>query len=162
MISIFWSKKALEIYFKENLQNTVRSKLCAHFAVKWINVISRSTFVRFFLIFQKIGRTVHVFLKRNQYLTYVVIRKLTKTFKITIWKRFIMVEAKKKGHAMVLTAEERDKKFRETLWHLVAQSGRSERQICQQLGPKQRIYKQAAQRQSRSVLQGDPGTGWVL
>ena len=45
-----------------------------------------------------------------------------------------MVEAKKKGHAMVLTAEERDKKFRETLWHLVAQSGRTERQICQQLG----------------------------
>lgn len=35
---------------------------------------------------------------------------------------------------MALTAEERDKKFRETLWHLVNQSGRSERQICQQLG----------------------------
>lgn len=45
-----------------------------------------------------------------------------------------MVEAKKKGHAMALAAEERDKKFRETLWHLVVQSGRSERQICQQLG----------------------------
>ena len=45
-----------------------------------------------------------------------------------------MVEAKKKGHAMALAAEERDKKFRGTLWHLVVQSGRSERQICQQLG----------------------------
>ena len=45
-----------------------------------------------------------------------------------------MVEAKKKGCAVALTAEERDKKFRETLWCLVAQSGRSERQICQQLG----------------------------
>ena len=45
-----------------------------------------------------------------------------------------MVEAKKKGHAMALTAEERDKKFRGTLWYLIAQSGRSERQICQQLG----------------------------
>ena len=45
-----------------------------------------------------------------------------------------MVEAKKKGRAVALTAEERDKKFRETLWRLVDQSGRSERQICQQLG----------------------------
>ena len=45
-----------------------------------------------------------------------------------------MVEAKKKGYDMALTAEESDKKFRETLWYLVAQSGRSERQICQQLG----------------------------
>ena len=45
-----------------------------------------------------------------------------------------MVETKKKGHAMALTAEERNKKLRETLWYLVAQSGRSERQICQQLG----------------------------
>ena len=45
-----------------------------------------------------------------------------------------MVAAKKKGYAKALTAAERDKKFRETLWYLVAQSGRSERQICQQLG----------------------------
>ena len=45
-----------------------------------------------------------------------------------------MVEEKKQGYAMALTAEERDKKFRETLWRLVVQSGRSERQICQQLG----------------------------
>ena len=45
-----------------------------------------------------------------------------------------MVEAKKKGCAMALTAEERNKKFRETLWYLVVQSGRSERQICHQLG----------------------------
>lgn len=45
-----------------------------------------------------------------------------------------MVEAKKKGRAVALTAEERDKKFRETLWYLVAQSERSERKICEQLG----------------------------
>ena len=45
-----------------------------------------------------------------------------------------MVEEKKQGYAVALTAEERDKKFRETLWRLVVQSGRSERQICQQLG----------------------------
>ena len=45
-----------------------------------------------------------------------------------------MVEAKKKGCAMALTAEEKDNKFRETLWRLIDQSGRSERQICQQLG----------------------------
>ena len=45
-----------------------------------------------------------------------------------------MVEAKKKGCAMALTAEERDNKFRETLWRLVDQSGRSERKICEQLG----------------------------
>ena len=45
-----------------------------------------------------------------------------------------MVEEKKKGYAMAPTAAERDKKFRETLWCLVAQSRRSERQICQQLG----------------------------
>ena len=45
-----------------------------------------------------------------------------------------MVEEKKQGYAVALTAEERDKKFRETLWYLVAQSGRSERQICHQLG----------------------------
>ena len=45
-----------------------------------------------------------------------------------------MVEAKKKGRAVASTVEEMDKKFRETLWQLVEQSGRSERQICQQLG----------------------------
>ena len=45
-----------------------------------------------------------------------------------------MVEEKKQGYAVALTAEERGKKFRETLWRLVVQSGRSERQICQQLG----------------------------
>ena len=45
-----------------------------------------------------------------------------------------MVEEKKQGCAMALTAEKRDKKFRETLWHLVDQSGRSERKICEQLG----------------------------
>ena len=45
-----------------------------------------------------------------------------------------MVEEKKQGYAVALTAEERDKKFRETLWCLVDQSGRSERKICEQLG----------------------------
>ena len=29
---------------------------------------------------------------------------------------------------------EKDRKFREALWHLVDQSGKTERQICQQLG----------------------------
>ena len=45
-----------------------------------------------------------------------------------------MVEEKKQDYAVALTAEERDNKFRETLWRLVDQSGRSERRICQQLG----------------------------
>ena len=32
------------------------------------------------------------------------------------------------------TSAEKDRKFRETLWHLVNQSERTERQICQRLG----------------------------
>lgn len=36
--------------------------------------------------------------------------------------------------SLVSTPAEKDKIFRETLWHLVEQSGRSERKICQQLG----------------------------
>ena len=32
------------------------------------------------------------------------------------------------------TITEKDKKFREALWHLVERSERTERQICQQLG----------------------------
>ena len=32
------------------------------------------------------------------------------------------------------TITEKDKKFRKALWHLVEQSERTERQICQQLG----------------------------
>ena len=36
--------------------------------------------------------------------------------------------------SLVSTPAEKDKKFRETLWHLVEQSGRSERKICQQFG----------------------------
>ena len=45
-----------------------------------------------------------------------------------------MVEEKKQGYAKTLTADERDKRFRETLWYLVDQSGKSERKICEQLG----------------------------
>ena len=45
-----------------------------------------------------------------------------------------MVETQEIGYAVASTVEEMDKKFRETLWQLVEQSGRSERQICQQLG----------------------------
>lgn len=36
--------------------------------------------------------------------------------------------------SLVSTPAEKDKKFRETLWRLIEQSGRPERQICQQLG----------------------------
>lgn len=36
--------------------------------------------------------------------------------------------------SLVTISAEKDRKFRETLWHLVDQSGRTERQICQQLG----------------------------
>ena len=45
-----------------------------------------------------------------------------------------MVEEKKQGYAKTLTADERDKRFRETLWYLVDRSGKSERKICKQLG----------------------------
>ena len=34
----------------------------------------------------------------------------------------------------VSASVEKDRKFREALWHLVDQSGKTERQICQQLG----------------------------
>ena len=40
----------------------------------------------------------------------------------------------KENTSLVLTPAEKDKRFRETLWHLIEQSGKSERQICQQLG----------------------------
>ena len=40
----------------------------------------------------------------------------------------------KENTSLVSTPAEKDKIFRETLWHLVEQSGRSERKICQQLG----------------------------
>ena len=40
----------------------------------------------------------------------------------------------KENTSLVSTPAEKDKKFRETLWRLIEQSGRSERQICQQLG----------------------------
>lgn len=45
-----------------------------------------------------------------------------------------MIEAKRNSYAGALTVEERDKKFRDALWRLIEESGRSERQICQQLG----------------------------
>ena len=40
----------------------------------------------------------------------------------------------KENTSQMITLEEKDRKFREALWRLVDQSGRSERQICQQLG----------------------------
>ena len=40
----------------------------------------------------------------------------------------------KENTSQMSTLEEKNRKFREALWHLVDQSGRSERQICQQLG----------------------------
>lgn len=40
----------------------------------------------------------------------------------------------KENTGQMITLAEKDRKFREALWHLVDQSGRSERQICQQLG----------------------------
>ncbi len=40
----------------------------------------------------------------------------------------------KENTGQMTTLAEKDRKFRETLWYFVAQSGRSERQICQQLG----------------------------
>ena len=40
----------------------------------------------------------------------------------------------KENTSLLPTSTEKDKKFRETLWHLIEQSGKSERQICQQLG----------------------------
>lgn len=40
----------------------------------------------------------------------------------------------KENTSLVPTTAEKDKKFRETLWNLIEQSGRSERQICQKLG----------------------------
>lgn len=44
-----------------------------------------------------------------------------------------MSKAKEDIGLMPILAE-KDKKFREALWHLVDQSERTERQICQQLG----------------------------
>ena len=40
----------------------------------------------------------------------------------------------KENTSQMITLAEKDRKFREALWRLVDQSGRSERQICQQLG----------------------------
>lgn len=40
----------------------------------------------------------------------------------------------KENTGQMTTLAEKDRKFREALWYLVDQSGRSERQICQQLG----------------------------
>ena len=40
----------------------------------------------------------------------------------------------KENTGQMTTLAEKDRKFREALWYLVEQSGRSERQICQQLG----------------------------
>lgn len=40
----------------------------------------------------------------------------------------------KENTSLMPTSVEKDKKFRETLWYLIEQSGRSERKICQQLG----------------------------
>ena len=40
----------------------------------------------------------------------------------------------KENTGQMTTLSEKDRKFREALWYLVDQSGRSERQICQQLG----------------------------
>ena len=42
----------------------------------------------------------------------------------------------KENTGQMTTLAEKDRKFREALWYLVEQSGRSERQICQQLGHK--------------------------
>lgn len=40
----------------------------------------------------------------------------------------------KENTGQMITLAEKDRKFREALWQLVDLSGRSERQICQQLG----------------------------
>ena len=40
----------------------------------------------------------------------------------------------KENTSQTITLAEKDRGFREALWQLVEQSGRSERQICQQLG----------------------------
>ena len=40
----------------------------------------------------------------------------------------------KENISQMTTLSEKDRGFRETLWQLVDRSGRSERQICQQLG----------------------------
>lgn len=40
----------------------------------------------------------------------------------------------KENISQMTTLAEKDREFRKALWHLVDQSGRSERQICQQLG----------------------------
>ena len=40
----------------------------------------------------------------------------------------------KENIGLVSVSAEKDKKFREALWCFVDQSGRTERQICQQLG----------------------------
>ena len=40
----------------------------------------------------------------------------------------------KENIGLVSASAEKDRKFREALWHLVDQSGKTERQICQQLG----------------------------
>lgn len=40
----------------------------------------------------------------------------------------------KENTGLVHTSVEKDKKFRETLWCLIDQSGRTEREICRRLG----------------------------
>lgn len=40
----------------------------------------------------------------------------------------------KENTSLLPTSTEKDKEFREALWQLVDRSGKSERQICQQLG----------------------------
>ena len=74
-----------------------------------------------------------VFLKLDHDLTHIVIRKFVKTFKITI-RRGLTMSKVKEDAGLVLVPAEKDRKFREALWHLVDQSGKTERQICQQLG----------------------------
>ena len=40
----------------------------------------------------------------------------------------------KENTGQMITLAEKDREFREALWQLIEHSGRSERQICQQLG----------------------------
>ena len=48
--------------------------------------------------------------------------------------REVIMSKLKENTGQMTTLAEKDRKFREALWYLVDQSGRSERQICQQLG----------------------------
>lgn len=75
-LNFFEVKNHEKFTSKENLRNIERGKPCVHFSVKQTNIINHSKFVRFLLLFKKIGQSVHVFLKLNQYFTYVVIKKV--------------------------------------------------------------------------------------